>query len=89
MAVRTGYTFFRIHEVWHWPESQRKTGLFAPYINKFLKAKQESSGWPSDCVTDEQKEACIAEYETHEGVILDKEKIIVNPGRKAVAKGDA
>ena len=86
MAVRKGYTIFQIHEVWHGPESQTKTGLFAPYVKKFLKAKQESSGWPSDCVTDEQKEAYIAEYEAHEGVLLDKDKIMVNPGRKAVAK---
>ena len=86
MAVRKGYTIFHIHEVWHGPESQTKTGLFAPYVKKFLKAKQESSGWPSDCVTDEQKEAYIAEYEAHEGVLLDKDKIMVNPGRKAVAK---
>lgn len=44
MAVRKGYTIFRIHEVWHWPEVQRKQGLFATYVNKFLKAKQESGG---------------------------------------------
>ena len=54
MAVRKGYRILKIHKVWHWPENQRKTGLFAPYVNKFLKAKKESSGWLSDCVTDEQ-----------------------------------
>ena len=86
MAARKGCTILRIHEVWHWPEKQRKTGLFAPYVNKFLKAKQESSGWPSDCVTDEQKTEYVSEYEKHERILLDKEKIAVNPGRKAVAK---
>ena len=86
MAVRKGYKILKIHEVWHWSENERKTGLFAPYVNKFLKAKQEASGWPSDCVTDQQKEAYIAEYELHEGIKLDSDKIEVNPGRKAVAK---
>ena len=86
MAVRKGYKILKIHEVWHWSENERKTGLFAPYVNKFLKAKQESAGWPSDCVTDQQKEAYIAEYEVHEGIKLDSDKIEVNPGRKAVAK---
>ena len=86
IAARKGYTILRIHEVWHWPEKKRKTGLFAPYVNKFLKAKQESSGWPSDCVTDEQKTEYVSEYEKHERILLDKEKIAVNPGRKAVAK---
>ena len=86
MAVQKGYRILKIHEVWHWSENERKTGLFAPYVNKFLKAKQESAGWPSDCVTDQQKEAYIAEYEVHEGIKLDSDKIEVNPGRKAVAK---
>ena len=86
MAVRKGYRILKIHEVWHWRESKRKTGLFALYVNKFLKAKQESSGWPADCVTDEQKAEYVSEYEKYEGILLDKEKIVVNPGRKAVAK---
>ena len=86
MAARKGYSILRIHEVWHWPEKQRKTGLFAPYVNKFLKAKQEAGGWPSDCVTDQQKAEYVTEYEKYEGILLDKEKIVVNPGRKAVAK---
>ena len=86
MAVCRGYRLMRIHEVWHWPENQRKEGLFAPYVNKFLKAKQESSGWPSDCITDEQKAKYVREYEKYEGILLDKDKIEVNPGRKAVAK---
>ena len=50
VAVEKGYRIIHIHEVWHWPEDQRKTGLFRPYVNKFLKAKQESSGYPSDVV---------------------------------------
>ena len=86
MAVQKGYRILKIHEVWHWGEGQRKTGLFAPYVNKFLKAKQEASGWPSDCVTDQQKAEHVTEYGKHEGIQLDKDKIEVNPGRKAVAK---
>ena len=86
MAARKGYSILRIHEVWHWPEKQRKTGLFAPYVNKFLKAKQEAGSWPSDCLTNQQKAEYVTEYEKYEGILLDKEKIVVNPGRKAVAK---
>ena len=86
MAALKGYSILRIHEVWHWPEKQRKTGLFAPYVSKFLKAKQEAGGWPSDCVTDQQKAEYVTEYEKYEGILLDKEKTVVNPGRKAVAK---
>ena len=86
MAVERGYQIKHIHEVWHWPEKQRKTGLFAPYVNKFLKAKQEASGWPSDVVTEEQKTDYVQQYKEHEGITLDPERIESNPGRKAVAK---
>ena len=86
MAVERGYQVLKIHEVWHWPEKQRKTGLFRPYVNKFLKAKQEASGWPSDVVTEPQKTEYLVDYEKQEGIQLDPERIEVNPGRKQVAK---
>ena len=85
-AVEKGYQIIKIHEVWHWPETQRKTGLFRPYVNKFLKAKQEASGWPSDVVTEEQKTEYLVEYEKREGIRLDPDRIESNPGRKQVAK---
>ena len=86
MAVKRGYRVLKIHEVWHWAEDKRKTGLFAHYVNKFLKAKQESSGYPSDVVTDEQKTEYVKQYKEHEGIQLDPERIEKNPGRKQVAK---
>ena len=42
-------TQMQIHEVWHFAKHQRRTGLFKDYVNKWLKIKQESSGWPSWC----------------------------------------
>ena len=86
MAVKRGYQVLKIHEVWHWAEDKRKTGLFRPYVNKFLKAKQESSGWPSDVVTQEQKTEYLVDYEKREGIQLDPDRIESNPGRKQVAK---
>ena len=32
-------------------KAQRWTGLFADYVNTWLKLKQESAGWPSWCQT--------------------------------------
>ena len=86
MAVEKGYRILKIHEVWHWCEDKRKTGLFAPYVNKFLKAKQEASGWPSDVVTEDQKATYVTDYAAREGIQLDPDNIESNPGRKAVAK---
>ncbi|KFM82615.1 hypothetical protein X975_01220, partial [Stegodyphus mimosarum] len=38
------------------------TGLFAPYIDSFMKLKQESSGWPKDCITFDAKKRYISQY---------------------------
>ena len=47
-ALSKGYTLVKIHEVWHFPPLQQRTGLFAGYVNTWLKLKQESAGWPQE-----------------------------------------
>ena len=85
-AVEKGYQIRKIHEVWHFSEDNRVTGLFADYVNTWLKIKQEASGWPSDCRTEEEKQRYIQDYYEKEGISLDYDQIKKNPGRKAVAK---
>ena len=46
-AVKKGYTLVKIHEDWHFPPEQHRTGLFADYVNTWFKLKQEYAGWPS------------------------------------------
>jgi len=86
MALEKGYRLVEIHEVWNFPENQRRVGLFKDYVNTWLKIKQESSGWPRWCRTEEQKQQYIRDYEAKEGIKLDYAMIQKNPGRKAVAK---
>lgn len=83
-ALQMGYRVIRIHEVWHFPKT--KTGLFADYVRKWLKVKQESAGYPTWAVTEEQKQQYRENYNAHEGVQLEADKIAKNPGRKATAK---
>ena len=85
-AVQKGYVIKRIHEVWHFPTNQRRSGLFQGYVDTWLKTKQESSGWPSWCQSLEQKRTYILEYQQREGIRLDISRIAKNPGRKATAK---
>ena len=85
-AVEKGYRILKIHEVWHFPSNQQRKGLFADYVNKWLKIKTEASGWPADCVTEEQKRQYIEEYYVREGIALDYDAIKKNPGRKQVSK---
>jgi hypothetical protein len=51
----SAYVVQRIYEVWQFDETAQydpktKTGgLFTDYVNTFLKMKQEASGWPEWC----------------------------------------
>ena len=84
--MEKGYTLLKIHEVWHFPKAQRRTGLFTDYVNTWLKLKQESAGWPSWCQTVEQKQEHVLRYQEREAIRLDISQIAKNPGRKATAK---
>ena len=83
-AIEKGYEVLEIHEVWHWEETTNE--LFMDYVNMYLKRKQEASGYPKHCVTDEQKQRYIDEYYEHEGIRLDPNKIEYNPGLRWLAK---
>ena len=85
-AVEKGYTLVKIHEVWHFPPEESRTGLFKDYVNTWLKIKQESAGSPSWCQTVEQKRGYIIRYQERKGIRLDIASIAKNPGRKATAK---
>lgn len=78
-AVDVGYRVDKMYEVWHYPRTT--VGLFATYIKRFLKVKQEASGWPDRCVTDTDREAYLEDYFRHEGIRLDPSKIGKSPIR--------
>ena len=84
-AVELGYDIEHIYEVWHFEESYE--GLFATYVNNWLKLKQEASGWPSEVGDDEEKQqAYIQDYYQKEGILLNYENIEYNAGLRSVAK---
>lgn len=61
-------------------------GLFTDYVNTFLKIKQEASGWGSKCLTEDEKDNFLKSYEVRENIVLDKEQIRKNSGRRNTAK---
>ncbi|XP_022807948.1 uncharacterized protein LOC111344946 [Stylophora pistillata] len=83
-AIEMGYQLKRIHQEWHFEKRQR--GLFAPYVDTWLKIKQESSGYPAWCQTEEQKAHYVKQCKQKEGIDLNPTMITKNPGRKATAK---
>ena len=92
MALSLGYTLKKINEVYHWEETTqydpntRQGGLFAKYINTFLKFKQEASGPPDWSKTNADMSAYIQQYAHKEGVSLDRKNIVKNPGLRALSE---
>jgi DNA polymerase type B, organellar and viral len=91
-AIEKGYQLIEVFEVWHFPQmavydpSTGRKGLFEDFMNKWLRIKQEASGYPADCVTINQKEEYIRLYLEREGITLDKGRITPNPGLRSLAK---
>jgi len=76
-------------QVWQYRTAtlgQGSDGLFTSYINQFLKLKQEASGWPAWCSTEEDRATYIRRFHEREGVALDPAKISRNEGFRALAK---
>ena len=76
-----GYINEEIYEVLHWPDtslhdkSKPNSGLFTKYVNTFLKLKQQSSGFPSNINSEEEKNQYMRMYYENEGILLNKELI--------------
>ena len=79
-----GYEIETIYEVWHFPKTVR--GLFAKYVETWLKLKEQAEGWPQGCNTEEEKQAYIANFLATEGIQMEYDKIKKNPGQAKLAK---
>jgi hypothetical protein len=91
-AIEDGYRVIKIFEIYHWPEHTQYNpvtkdgGLFTPYVDTFLKLKTEASGYPSWCVTENDKQTYIENFYLNEGVRLDPSKIVYNAGLRSIGK---
>ncbi|XP_054280097.1 uncharacterized protein LOC128998123 [Macrosteles quadrilineatus] len=86
-AVEKGYTILERYELWQYEMATfQNGGLFTEFIDKFLKTKQEASGYPDWCNTEEEKERYIKDYFDHEGILLERNKIEKNEGMRSLSK---
>jgi len=89
-ALQLGYKVLEISEVYHYTQwmdgSNAEDSLFAPYVDTFLKLKAESSGWPPNVITNEQKADYIAQFYAKECVQLDADNVKHNAGMRQVSK---
>jgi len=83
LAVDKGYTILEILEVYEYqvtrydPETGNG-GLFAEYIDTFLKLKQEASGYPSWVRTENDKVRYMDQFHQDEDIRLDIDSISYN-----------
>ena len=83
-ACELGYKILKIHEIRYFKKTTKS--LFKDYVKWFLKVKQEASGYPDWVKTEEDKDEYIRQYKERQGIQLDKDKIMKNPGLRAIAK---
>lgn len=83
-AMDKGYRVLAVREVHHF--AKQKTGLFAEYVNTFLKVKEQASGWPKSNMSDEEKRDHVNDYARRENISLDIDKIEYNPGLRVTTK---
>ena len=83
-ALSLGYKILETYEVLHY--ERQITDVFQDYVNRWYKLKAQSSGFPSDCKTAEEKERFLSLFEENEGIALDPNKIESNPGLRSISK---
>lgn len=83
-AIDMGYKIKDVYKIMYFDDTI--DDLFKPYVSKFLKIKQEASGYPDWVENEEDKDKYILQYKTEQGIQLEKEKIEFNPGLRAIAK---
>lgn len=90
-ALEKGYKILQTYEIWSYTvqqfdKSKNVAGLFTAMMNKFIKIKQQASGFPKHCNTREKQEKYIEQFLEREDVNMEIHEIIENPGLRSLAK---
>ena len=80
-----------VYEIWQYQMTQydqkdRQGEVFAQYIYEFFAQKTMASGYPPECVRDQDKTRYVRGVEETEGIKLDEDSISYNAGLRSVAK---
>jgi hypothetical protein len=74
------------YEVTKYDPHTREGGLFADYINTFLKLKAEASGYPSWVRNPKDEERFVETLNSKDGVLMDRDAIRPNAAKRDLAK---
>jgi hypothetical protein len=91
LAVEKSYRVMQMMEVYEYQVTQfdpstGEGGLFATYIDTFLKLKAETSGYPAWVTCPEDEVRYVRSFNSKEGIELDKAGIKPNAAKRALAK---
>ena len=90
VALDMGYKILEVFDVLHWSESakmdvhSRKGGVFAKYVDTFLRIKQQASGLPTEFK--ENPSEYVKQYFKEEGIEMDVNKIHKSSALRSLAK---
>jgi len=90
-SVDIGFGLVHVFEFWEnevtcFHKDTNSGGVYAEYVNAFLKLKQESSGYPFWVQCGEEKYRYIEDYRRADGIALDKPLSSKNSGQQTLAK---
>jgi hypothetical protein len=78
-ALEKSYKLIEVYEIWHFrelsPQRTGEPGIFTDFINTYIKLKVESSGWPKNDMSENEKDEYVQLYKEREDIILKKEDI--------------
>ena len=83
-VLALSYKIVTKYAAWHFEETTQYNleegtgGLWAEYIDLWLKLKQEASGYPSLCMTKELKKQFVTDYLRNEGIRLSPARRVKN-----------
>ena len=84
LAVKMLYSIEEVYEIYDYKVTSDL--LFKEYNKTWLKIKTQSSGFPTDCITDEMKDQFINDYKAREGIDLIPTEMEKNPGMRFISK---
>ena len=83
-ALRLNYRVTEVYRIWHWEKWDDH--IFQKYVQCFMKLKVESSGFPKNVQTLQEKLAFAQEYKDKLGIEIDIDKVCLNPGLRHISK---
>lgn len=85
-ALRVGYKATKKYRVLHYPDEQWDDSLFKKYVSDFMSIKTQSSGFPEDVNTEDEKNQFINECRERFGMKIELEKMDKNDARRTLSK---